>query len=158
MPCLFRVTRHDNCLDYYRSSFVGPVDIPCAQSTVDDRECIRAAALDYPRGELVNRRGFFGAIGAAVGAIALPVGYISWLQWKLKSYLYVVPMQRQAEALYNAMGRPKNVKVINTGAMICGYGFDLIIMDENWRDWDYGSNTRKQHLTNWYNNTIRTRL
>ncbi|KKL27731.1 hypothetical protein LCGC14_2382200, partial [marine sediment metagenome] len=73
-----------------RSSFVGPVDIPCAQSTVDDRECIRAAALDYPRGGRMNRRGFFGAMIAPVGAIiaakVLPVGYVEHAKSKLKRY------------------------------------------------------------------------
>ncbi len=106
----------------------------------------------------MNRRGFFGAIAAVTGAIALPIGYTSWLQWKPRRYLYVVPTQRQAQALYNELGRPKYVKVISTGSMVCGYGADLIIMDEKWRDWQLDSYVRKECLTDWYNSTIRPRL
>ena len=105
----------------------------------------------------MNRRGFFGAIGAAVGAIALPVGYVSWLSWKPKRFLYVVPTQRQAYALFNKLGRPENVKVISTGGMICGYGADLIIMDEKWRDGP-DSYVRKTWLTDWYHSTLQARL
>ena len=105
----------------------------------------------------MNRRGFFGAIGAAVGAIALPEGYVSWFSWKPKSYLYVVPKQKQAYALYNELGRPRNVKVISTGSAICGYGADLIIMDEKWRG-SFDSYVYQEYLDDWYNSSIRTRL
>ena len=116
--------------------------------------------MDDTRGGCVNRRGFFGAIGAAVGAIALPTGYVSWLQRKPKSYLYVVPTQKQAVKLYEELGRPRNVKVISAGSAICGYGAHLIVMDENWRGYgeQLASYMRQEWLTGWYNSSIRTRL
>ena len=115
----------------------------------------------------MNRRKFLvGAIIIPIGAIAaakyqlaevLPTGYVSEGVTKLKSYLYVVPTQKQAWALYNELGRPRNAKVISVGGPICGYGADVIVIDENWRKHD-GSVIRRDHLENWFNETVRTRL
>ncbi len=117
--------------------------------------------MDYPGDELVNRRKFlFGALIAPVGAIAaakIPdLG--SNIPKRPKITLYVVATQRQAQALYNELGEPENAKVISAGSAICGYGADLIVMDENWRSQEYGSRVRKQHFDDWFNDTIRTRL
>lgn len=110
----------------------------------------------------MNRRGFLvGAIIAPLGAM-VPIGYVWKAQTRPKSFLYVVPTPRQAEALYNKMGRPSNVKVISAGSMICGYGADLIIMDENWRKSPYSEHNhsvvRKELIERWFNDTVRTRL
>ena len=103
----------------------------------------------------MNRRNMFIAVAAAVAAATVRWPDLHWL--RPKSFLYVVPTPRQAEALYNELGRPRNVKVINTGAMICGYGADLIIMDENW-DEDHKSGVRREYVDSWFNNSIRCRL
>jgi len=106
----------------------------------------------------MNRRGFLvGAFLAPIGTF-IAVKYQLVLPWRPKSFLYVVPTSKQAYALYNELGRPKNVKVIPAGAAICGYGADLIIMDENWREWQHDSYVRKERLDDWFNSTIRTRL
>jgi len=106
----------------------------------------------------MNRRQLLLGIAATVAAVRIPdLGSFIPKRFRPKSFLYVVPTQKQAYALYNELGRPKNVKVIPTGGMICGYGADLIIMDENWRR-SFDSYVYQEYLDNWYRSTIMTRL
>ena len=45
-------------------------------------------------------------------------------------YLFVVP--RYADEIYQAMGRPRNAKVVNPGSMLAGYQADTILVDDAW--------------------------
>jgi len=107
----------------------------------------------------MNRRQLLLGIVATAAAVRIPdLGSFIPKRFRPKSFLYVVPTYKQPLAFYNELGRPKNVKVISTGGMVCGYGADLIIMDENWREWQHDSYVRKERLDDWFNSSIRTRL
>jgi hypothetical protein len=72
-----------------------------------------------------------------------------------KTLLYVCANMRDADAIHYFMGRPKNVKCIGIGSMLCGYRADTIVLDE----YDEAV-TMPQRMVReqWFQQSVATRL
>ena len=77
---------------------------------------------------------------------------------KEKHYMFVVKADRPgtAERIYNLMGRPRNVKVCSPGHAICGYGADVICIDDGAMKAD--SPHLQYTYDSWYREALHTRL
>ena len=80
-----------------------------------------------------------------------------YLHVRKKQFLFVVKKYNDALAIYRAMGSPRNAKVVSMGAAICGYGANFVIMDDVCEPQKHSVVERKL-VTDWYNQTVRTRL
>ena len=107
---------------------------------------------------MITRRKFIGVTAAALSTLSLGTllpsnsvakygdgGVVADLTTDWRA---LVVTMRDAHKLYNAMGRPENVKVINAAGQLCGYGADLIVYDEF---------IPRQH-PDYFNCAVRTRL
>ena len=63
-----------------------------------------------------------------------------------------------AQRIYSILGRPRNLMCVSTGGMICGYGADMIIMDDLWAEDHQDSEIKRKHINDWYHQSLETRL